>query len=68
MASYSLLVDLVTNIQERSFYGVNTSITLGGGILLMKTTKSILVVVYSAPVIAQDLVAFVEKFADTLPQ
>lgn len=78
------MADLITSIQERSFYGRNTDLTVGGGILLVKTTKSVLLVTYpppvgvllalisslrySEPVQPQEIVPMIEKFADTLPQ
>jgi len=59
---------LITSIQERSFYGVNTNLIIGGGIIVCKTVKSILVITYASNSILVDLAPFVEKFAETLPQ
>ncbi|PRP74116.1 hypothetical protein PROFUN_06441 [Planoprotostelium fungivorum] len=58
---------IITSIQERSYYGRNTNTEVGGGIIVCKTAKSVLVATYPGSV-SHEAIPLVEHFADSIPQ
>lgn len=58
---------LITSIQERSYYGKAIDIEKGGGIVICKTTKSLVVAVYEKSWLPCEVIPQVEALAEIAP-
>jgi len=56
-------IDVITAVRERSLFGRNADTNEGGGIILVKTLKLILVVTYGAETTYPQAVPLVLKLA-----
>ena len=57
---------LLTTVSESGFYGTATSVSTGGGIVLVKNRKVLVLAVYAEPVTAAEAIPDVHQFADNL--
>jgi hypothetical protein len=57
---------LLTTVSESGFYGTATSVSTGGGIVLVKNRKVLVLAVYAEPVTAAEAIPYVHQFADNL--
>lgn len=57
---------VLTTVSESAYYGVVTSTSTGGGIVLVKTRKVLVLAVYAEPVTAAQAIPYVHQFADRL--
>ena len=57
---------LLTTVSESGFYGTATSVSTGGGIVLVKNRKVLVLAVYAEPTTAAEAIPYVHQFADNL--
>jgi len=57
---------LLTTVSESGFYGTATSVSTGGGIVLVKNRKVLVLAVYAEPATAAEAIPYVHQFADNL--
>jgi hypothetical protein len=57
---------LLTTVSESGFYGTATSVSTGGGIVLVKNRKVLVLALYAEPVTAAEAIPYVHQFADNL--
>ncbi|EFA79387.1 hypothetical protein PPL_07805 [Heterostelium album PN500] len=60
-----LYKDVITTVKERSYYGVNTNLSVGGGIIIVVLEKVILVALFPASVLPAESIPFVENFVSS---
>ncbi|KYQ91050.1 hypothetical protein DLAC_07953 [Tieghemostelium lacteum] len=53
---------IITTVKERSYYGSNTNLNIGGGIIIVVLDKVILVALYPNSVPMSESVPYLEKF------
>ena len=58
--------DVLTTVMESAYYGRNTSTAAGGGIVLVKTRRVLILATYADPVSAAEAIPHVHRFADEL--
>ena len=58
--------DLLTTAMESAYYGRATSSSAGGGIVLVKTRRALILATYAAPVTAAEAIPYTHRFADQL--
>jgi len=59
---------LITSVQERSYYGRNIDVEVGGGVIIQKTTKCILVVTYPQSSRPEEVIPFLDRYIENFPQ
>jgi len=59
---------LITSIQERSYYGRNVNTDIGGGIVLQKTSRSIILATYPKTSEPSEIIPDIERFVETFPE
>ena len=57
---------MITTVTESAAYGTCTSTSTGGGIVLVKTRRVLVLATYSEPTTAADAIPYVHKFCDGL--
>ena len=58
------LADVLTTVMESAYYGRNTSTAAGGGIVMVKTRRVLILATYAEPVSAAEAIPHVHRFAD----
>lgn len=53
---------VITTVKEKSFYGLNSNLTIGGGIIIVILEKCILVALFPASVFPSESIPYVENF------
>jgi len=59
---------VITSVQERTYYGRQVNTQPGGGIVLCKTAKQLVIALYTAPNLPADVIPYVEQIAETATQ
>ena len=59
-------VDLLTTVMESAYYGRSTSSSAGGGIVLVKTQRVLVLATYTDPVMAAEAIPYVHEFTDSV--
>ncbi|KAF2068500.1 hypothetical protein CYY_010176 [Polysphondylium violaceum] len=53
---------VITTVKEKSFYGLNSNLTIGGGIVIVVLEKCVLVALFAASVLPSESIPYVENF------
>lgn len=58
--------DVITSVMESAYYGKATSSSTGGGLVLVKTRRVLILATYADPVTAAEAIPHTHRFADSL--
>lgn len=57
---------ILTTVVESAYYGRCTSTATGGGIVIVKARRVLVIATYAAPTVAAEAIPYVHQFADEL--
>ena len=59
---------MITTVESSACYGRSTSTAAGGGIILVKTRRVLVLATYASPTTAAEAIPYVHRFADQLEE